>query len=114
MAGTDRSRGFSGSSAKMTFIVSSNAEKFDPATRKLIRSHAVRGRKRKTKHPDEQRQAISRTALANRSRIIPAKFDEIVLTYAHQLYGRVGSDLSFVKFADEVEPSVGRNLTKCQ
>ncbi|TAQ89520.1 hypothetical protein B7494_g2188 [Chlorociboria aeruginascens] len=44
MAGPDESRE---ASARMLFIVSSNIEKADPATRKLIRSHVLRGEKKK-------------------------------------------------------------------
>jgi len=37
----------SGLSCKMPFIVSSNIDRVDPATRKLIRRHVMRGKKRK-------------------------------------------------------------------
>ena len=88
---------------RMQFIVSSDTNKFDPVTRKLIRSHVMRGKK--TKKPRAQVQA--RKPLA-----APVKLQDVVESCAAGLPGRVGSDVSFVDFADEVEPSLLLKMIK--
>ncbi|KAH7420239.1 hypothetical protein BKA64DRAFT_562825 [Cadophora sp. MPI-SDFR-AT-0126] len=87
----------------MHFIVSSNVEKADPVTRKLIRSHVMRGKK--TKKPHQH-------TLAQKPLACPIKLQDVVETCAAAIPGRVGSDLSFVVFADEVEPSLLLKMIK--
>jgi hypothetical protein len=91
--------------ANLAFIVSSTTEKADPATRKLIRSHVMRGKKPKRSRPGGPRTA---NRVANRR---PIKLEEFIETYAPLFPGRVGSDLSFVTFADEIEPWILSNMT---
>ncbi|KAK9319510.1 hypothetical protein V1517DRAFT_332366 [Lipomyces orientalis] len=93
MAGPCESRGSSGSStARIPFIVSLNVEKADPATRKLIRSHGRRGK--------------------NNKGAAKVKLEEVMEMYTPLVVGHVGTDLSFVQFADEIEPSILLNITK--
>ena len=113
MAGPDESRGSSRSSARMLFIISSNVEKVDPATRKLIRSHVMRGKRQKRGRTDEDKRTTSWATMAGRTQAVPVKLEEVIKAYAPLVPGRVGSDLSFVEFADEIEPSVVLNMTKC-
>ena len=88
---------------RMQFIVSSDANKVDPVTRKLIRSHVMRGKK--TKKPRAQVQTRKPLAAL-------VKLQDVVETCAAVIPGRVGSDVSFVDFADEVEPSLLLNMFK--
>lgn len=110
MAGPDEFRGYSGSSARMHFIVSSNVEKADPATRKLIRSHVMRGKKKKRGHPDKDQQAPSWGAVTSHTQGARLKLEEVIEGYTPLLPGRVGSDLSFVEFTDTIEPSMLLNI----
>lgn len=113
MARLDESTGSSGSLARMLFIVSSNVEKVDPATRKLIRSHVMRGKKQKKGRPNEDKRTTSWAAMIGRGQAAPVKLEEGIKAYVPLLPGRVGSDLSFVEFADEIEPSMVLNILKC-
>jgi len=83
------------SSVSMLFIVSSDDKKADPATRKLIRSHAMQGIKKK-----------------RRRFVGPVMLDEESEKGTPALPCRVGSDLSFLNFADEIEPSIAWNIVK--
>lgn len=112
MTGPDEFREYSGSSASMPFIISSNIEKADPATRKLIRSHVMRGRKEKAGRLDKVQQKMSQQRMANRTKVTRVKLEEVIKVYTPRVPDRVGSDLSFIKFADEVEQSVLLNITK--
>jgi hypothetical protein len=112
MAGPDEARRSSGSSAKMPFIVSSNIEKVDSATRKLIRSHVMRGKKQKRGRPDKDQQVTSWGTMAGRIKAARVKLEEVIEIYTPLVPGRVGSDLSFIEFADEIERSILLNMTK--
>jgi hypothetical protein len=98
----------------MIFIVSSTAEKTGPATRKLIRSHVMQGKKQKRITPDESRRRAEWRAMGGRLRAAPVKLEEGIHTFAPLFPGRVGSDLSFIEFADAIEPSMISNWLKCQ
>ncbi|KAJ8097215.1 hypothetical protein POJ06DRAFT_228601 [Lipomyces tetrasporus] len=112
MAGPDESRGSSGSPARMPFIISSNVEKADPATRKLIRSHVMRGKKQKRGRPDNGQRTTSWGTMAGRTQAARVKLEEVMEMYTPLVPGRVGSDLSFIEFADEIEPSMLLNALK--
>ncbi|KAI0382530.1 hypothetical protein F5Y04DRAFT_279817 [Hypomontagnella monticulosa] len=89
----------------MLFIVSSNVSKADPATRKLIRSHARRGKtKRKIRPPEDQRETNDGT-VAGRARMTRVKLEEFIESYIPLMPGRIGSDIYFVEFADGIGPS---------
>jgi len=102
----------SSSSTRMLFIVSSNVEKADPATRKLIRSHVMRGKKQKGSRRDKNQRTTSWTTMAGSTQAAPVKLEEVIKMYALLIPGRVGSDLSFIEFADDVESSMLLNMTK--
>ena len=104
----------SGSKDRVVFIVSSNNEKVNPATRKLIRSHVMQGKKQKrgqrSGHPGTSEKCNSDCCTLAKQ--VP--LDEAIETHAALLPGRVGSDLSFIDFAAELEPSMAINMIKCK
>ena len=109
-AGRDKS-----SLARMPFIVSSNVEKADAATRKLIRSHVMRGKKAKRDRSDaDQRMASGATSTAGRMQASRIKLEEVIeiLTTPRVLPIRIGSDFSFFDFADDIEPTMLLNMHK--
>ncbi|KAJ9609428.1 hypothetical protein H2200_005755 [Cladophialophora chaetospira] len=85
------------SSNQTLFIVSSNVDKVNPTTRKIIRSHVMQGKKRKRAFRNEDRGKHRWSTTANRTLPLPS---------------RVGSDLSFVRFADEIDPSTAISIIK--
>ncbi|KIW67594.1 hypothetical protein PV04_06832 [Phialophora macrospora] len=109
---SQRSSASSGTSIGMIFIVSSTAEKASPATRKLIRSHVMQGNKQKKALSDGSKRWAERRAMSGRIRTNPVTLEEGIRTYAPLFPGRVGSDLSFVEFADAIEPSMLSNWIK--
>lgn len=94
----------------MLFVVSSNFERVDPATRKLIRSHARRVKSSKSRRRDEGNKSNTPCRVS----VTPVKLEEVVEEVLHKyvLPGRIGSDLSFVEFTDEIEPSIAFNIIK--
>lgn len=105
--------GFSGSAAKMPFIISSSMEKAGPATRKLIRSHVMRGRKQKGVRPEKGRRKTGGARLGD-TQITRVGMEEVIDRYTPQIPGRVGSDVSFIEFSGDVEPSMRLNMIKGQ
>jgi len=97
----------------MLFIVSSNAEKADPATRRLIRSEVLRGTKQKRKPSLRAAKAKDQRKTTRSSSLAPIKLEHAVELCAQLLPNRIGSDLSFIQLADEVELSVLKNITEC-
>lgn len=102
----------SGSSTGMPFIVSLNAENADPATRKLIRSHVMRGKKQKKSPPDKRQPITSSGPVTVRNQAAAAELEEVMQMYTSLVPGRVGTDLSFVKFASEIQLSILLNMAK--
>jgi hypothetical protein len=114
-----------GSSTSMPFIVSRSADKADAATRKLIRSHVMRGKKQNRLRPSkrqlqllEKEQSRTKSARpARHVRVVPVGTEELQLElichYAAPIPRRVGSDFSFVEFADDIEPEMVLNVMKC-
>lgn len=95
----------------MPFIVASNADKADPVTRKLIRSHARRGKKKQGRL-DRDGHGASPGPVARRNQKPRARLEEIAGMYTPVVPGRIGSDFSFVESADEMGPAILLNLTK--
>jgi len=97
----------------MLFVVSSNVDKVDPATRKLIRSHVMLGKKKKKRGESNSDKRVIRATPAH---ISPVRLKGAMETFNPLLYSRAGSDMSFVDFAKGVEPSIAMNLniTRCQ
>ncbi|KAG9232231.1 hypothetical protein BJ875DRAFT_486285 [Amylocarpus encephaloides] len=100
-------------SAEIPFIVSSNIEKVDPVTRKLIRSHVMRGKKQNGVRQEKKKQ---RTTLATSAdwRAPPKEEEiiEVIKLFAPMVPGRVGSDLSLVEFAADINPAILLNMAK--
>ena len=107
MAGSNEFTCSSTSSAGMLFIVSQDAKKADPATRKLIRSHAMQGIKKKRRQFGKVQETPSALPLP-----APVMLEETTETCAPALPGRLDSDLSFLVSADEIEPSMLLNIVK--
>lgn len=96
------------STSTMLFVVASDIRKTDAATRKMIRSHAMRGRKQKRKKKGETRKE-------DEMQVIKAdeiRFEDLLELYTPLTLGHVGSDLCFVPFAQEIELSMLLNITK--
>ncbi|KAH6898233.1 hypothetical protein B0T10DRAFT_102124 [Thelonectria olida] len=100
------------SSGTPLFIVSSNAEKADPITRKLIRSHVMRGKKKQKGRLDKDRRTARSKARAGIDPAARVNLEEVVEMYTSRMPGRVGSDLSFIEFADEMEQSILLSMVK--
>jgi hypothetical protein len=107
MAGSNECTYSSSSSAGMLFIVSSDVKKADSATRKLIRSHAMQGIKKKRRRFVKVQDTPS--ALPH---VAPVMLEETMETCAPPLPDRLGSDLSFLVCADEIEASMLLNIVK--
>ncbi len=98
----------------MVFIVSSNTRKVNPATRKLIRSYVMQGKKQKRGHHSGYQGTPRHCDRHCCTQATQISLDEAIETHAALLPGRVGSDLSFIDFVDEVEPSMALNMIKCE
>lgn len=114
MEGPHESKVSSGSfvSARMPFIVSSNIEKVDPATRKLIRSHVMRGKKQKRGRSSRDGRTTSRVAISGRTRVARVKLEEAIEMYTPPIPGRVGSDVSLVELPDGIESLMVESMLK--
>jgi hypothetical protein len=108
----DEPRGPSISSATMPFIITSNMQKADHATRKLIRSHVMRGKKQKRGRRDKGQQKAGGKIMPGRIQAGRVKPEEVIEMYTPMLPGRVGSDLSVIEFAAEIEPSTLQNMIR--
>lgn len=94
----------------MPFIISSNVDKVDPATRKLIRSFARRGKGQKRIGPGKERPPAAKVAGTGHSQADRVALDDVVKLYMSLVPRRVGSDFSFVELPDGAEPSMGLKL----
>lgn len=112
MAGPATGSGPLDSSTSMPFIISSNADKADPATRKLIRSHAMRGKKKKKVLPRKGGRMTVQEPVAFGTHAERVKLEEVIKMYTPVVPGRVGSDLSFTECAAEIEQSMLMNTIK--
>lgn len=102
---------------ELPFIVSTTAEKPDPKTREFIRSHVMKGKnKGKAYHI---RRKLEGTRTSTRAGVpvdaeppgqIPTISDYRPLGFIPK---RVGSELSFVPFADEIDSSLEVPVVKC-
>jgi hypothetical protein len=105
----------------MLFIVSSDVSKADPATRKLIRSHAMKGVKKKRRRAVSPQEESPSTTLSPGPPVrlddeaetsAPAVLGEVDDRFTPLLPGCIASDLSFLMFADEMEPAMLLNILK--
>ena len=99
-------------SGTIPFIVSSSVEKFGPATRKLIRSHARRGKSRKKATLGRIVPIGKRGTGVRQEDVGQARLGQVVEMYSSLVPRRVGSDVSFANLPDEVEPSLLHNMIK--
>lgn len=87
----------------MLFISTSDLEKADPATRKLIRSHVMRGRKKKDRGSNSQQLISSPRMKAARSQAVRAELADMLEQYTQLVPARIGSEFSFLQFASDIE-----------
>ncbi|KAI1387869.1 uncharacterized protein F4822DRAFT_294691 [Hypoxylon trugodes] len=103
----------SASSAKgMPFIVSSNVDKADSATRKLIRSHARQGRTKKVNRRADEKRAAGWGTIAVRTQRSRVELRDVVETYTPLVPGRIGSDIYFIEFPEQAEQSMVLNMAR--
>ena len=98
----------SGLSCKMPFIVSSNIDKVDPATRKLIRRHVMRGKRKKRADRPGAAGLAAPDAIQNHRRQIGLQ--EVLDMYTLLQPGCFGAHRYFVDFPDEIEGSILWNM----
>ncbi|KAI0124993.1 hypothetical protein BJ170DRAFT_635930 [Xylariales sp. AK1849] len=94
-----------GFTCRMPFIVSPNADKFDQGTRKLIRSHVMRGKKVKRTN-NKLGVAGLASADSTHNHRTQTKIQDVISMYTLLQPGRFGTRLYFVDFPSEIEPSV--------
>ncbi|WAO82854.1 Hypothetical protein NCS54_00002400 [Fusarium falciforme] len=104
--------GFPAPSTRMPFIVSSSVDKVDPATRKLIRSHVMRGKKKRKRYPEKVSHGSKVGELTSCTQVERINLDEVIQMYTPQIPTRIGGDLSFIDFAEGIELSMLLNITK--
>ncbi|KAJ9419930.1 hypothetical protein QL093DRAFT_2591347 [Fusarium oxysporum] len=85
----------------------------DAVTRKLIRSHVMRGKKKKVR-PDKGQPTIGRRerTMAVYTQTARIKLEEVGSLYTSLIPSRVGSDLSFAEFAADIELLMLLNIAK--
>lgn len=98
------SAAFSDTAAEMPFIVSTGKKKANSETRKLIRSHVMLGKNLGRK--------LQRPARAKSKTSTDQEGWELALL--RTIPQRVGSDISFVPFADKVDPALASDLLICK
>jgi hypothetical protein len=100
------------------FIVSTGIEKADSETRKLIRSHVMLGKNLgksryvKCRKPQNTPKDSGGIVISNEGPGEPS--DTLIKTPHTTIPNRVGSDVSFVEFADTIPPSPLADLLKCK
>ncbi|KAJ6257178.1 hypothetical protein Dda_8064 [Drechslerella dactyloides] len=103
----------------MHFIVSTDTNKADAGTRKLIRSHVMLGKnlgksRPKKKRPQQQQQRPPQDAQPERAQASDPELERQLRTGSGfmpvNVPGRVGSDLSFVHFPDVIDPAMVRDI----
>lgn len=97
----------------MPFIVSTTVKKTDAKTRKLIRSHVMLGKNRRKYPHSKPHESASETNESTSPEDSTLPFDEMVVAPKSVIPTRIGSDLSFVQFADNMEPYMVANVMKC-
>ncbi|RDW60131.1 hypothetical protein BP5796_11737 [Coleophoma crateriformis] len=98
------------------FIVSTGMEKVHSKTRRLIRSHVMLGKNlgksqpAKRRSPKDLPKESGDIVISNDG--LEALFGVLVRTFRSSIPNRVGSDWSFIQFADTVQPSTLADLLK--
>lgn len=83
-------------------MVQFNVDGVDQATRKLIRSHVMRGKKQKK----GKIRAHAGLDSAHRTQNTQVKLQDVIDMYMTLQPGRIGNNLYFVDFSAEIEPSM--------
>ncbi|EXJ96425.1 hypothetical protein A1O1_01551 [Capronia coronata CBS 617.96] len=103
----------------MHFIVTTDAKKADPETQKFIRRQVMMGKNRGNSHRAKKRRATtwaisgeSRTVARKRGPPVPSEAMTEAYGYNSALPRRVGSDLSFVKLATEMDSAAFGNVIR--
>ncbi|KAI2602160.1 hypothetical protein GGR54DRAFT_625575 [Hypoxylon sp. NC1633] len=112
MAASDEFSRPPASHVMMPFIVSLDVGKADPATRKLIRSHARRGKFKKRGRPAEDHRGSGRITMTGSTQASQVLLEDVITLYTPLLPGRIGSNLYFVEFTDEIETSTLLKMAK--
>lgn len=92
--------------------MSTGLKEDDPEMRKLIRSHVMLGKNRGKSRPAKRKkppvwEVVPAPGSYDGSSVMIQVSDSVIPS-------RVGSDLSFVHFADKIEPSTIADILKCK
>ncbi|KAK8108705.1 hypothetical protein PG984_014506 [Apiospora sp. TS-2023a] len=94
----------------MPFIVTSNGDKANPMTRRLIRSHVMRGKKKKRKtssnHSHEGKEDIGKDTSTRQFQQGHVNMEELFKAHMPLLPGRLGTRLYYLDFPDDIDSSV--------
>jgi hypothetical protein len=86
----------------------------DPETRKLIRSHVMLGKNRgKTQHPRRGEPTVS-GFVGDSNQALNGPQGSLIKISHSIIPRKVGSDLSFIQFADTMELSLVADILKCR
>jgi hypothetical protein len=96
-------------SVNMPFIVSTDKREVDPETRKLIRSHVMRGKNR-----IKIRQKPRPPAKEDKLKEIQSLVTNGGPNFLSTIPGLRCSDLSTVRFAEDVEPASIADVLSCE
>ncbi|KAI1087099.1 hypothetical protein F5B19DRAFT_90877 [Rostrohypoxylon terebratum] len=91
--------------SSMPFIISSSHDTVDPATRRLIRSHVMKGKKHK-------RRGTAGFSPANPIQSTQIELNEVINMYMSLQPGRLGTHLYFVDLPAQMEPSIILKMTQ--
>lgn len=97
--------------ASIPFIVSSNDGRVDAATRKFIRSYAMRGRKQSRIRRKRNVLVYGYDMAAGSVQAPSVNFEDIMRLYAPPMR-RIGTDLSFLAPPEDLDLSILSNIIK--
>ncbi|KIW32235.1 uncharacterized protein PV07_03795 [Cladophialophora immunda] len=89
----------------MHFIVATDVKKADAETQRLIRSQVMMGKNRGKSHRAKQQKSTSWAVAVDSKRGPPEPLDTFIDAYYSAIPGRVGSDLSSIELAAEMDPA---------
>jgi hypothetical protein len=72
------------------------------------------GKNRTKSHHAKRQRVTSRTVMVEPIQRPQVPLDKLMETWHSVIPRKVGSDLSFAKFADEIEPAIFEDIVKCQ
>ncbi len=101
----------------MPFIVATDVKKVDRDTRKFIRSHVMlgknQGKSRKSRYA-RRTQPVSLEATPNSSTSPDELLDPSSCTSCSTIPDKVGSEISFICFADTMQPYMAEVVLNCR